>query len=228
MLPHTPCSLAEWACISENRRGQYWYLKQLSIHSRRHPSDKMIKRSAFQTTAPTGQQRCRVQALVWLHLSGHISSEKSLPTLGRKISKENHPPLPPALVWTALVWTVFQQTGEENRAELSHTAGHPLTFYICSCRKKPNQNRKADLWEWSLRAVISFQRAPSGLPSLPLVRCGFGKTWEFLLPLGLEITFPEPWQLYVQMIQQNTTNSWTGKGFSLLWGGFCCSCWFCY
>lgn len=96
--------------ISENRRGQYRYLKQLLIYSRWHPSDKMIKRSAFQTMTPTGQQRCRVQALVWLHLSGRISSEKSLPTLGRKISKENHPFPPPALVWTVCKRD-FQQAG---------------------------------------------------------------------------------------------------------------------
>lgn len=52
------------SCMNGNRRGRYRYLKQLSIYSRRHPSDKMIKRSAFQTMTPIGQQRCRVWALV--------------------------------------------------------------------------------------------------------------------------------------------------------------------
>lgn len=121
--------------ISENRRDQCWYLKQLSSYSRRHPSDKMIKRSAFQTMTPVGQQRCRVQALVWLHLSGCISSEKSLPTLGRKISKENHPPPPPVSVWTVCKWD-FWQAGEGNRAELFLTARQPLTFQIYSWRNK--------------------------------------------------------------------------------------------
>lgn len=103
------------SCISQNRGGQYWYFKQLSICSRQHPSDKMIKRSAFQTMTPAGQQRCR--ARLQLHLSGCISSEKSLPTLGRKISKENQPP--PA--------------GKENRAELLLTAGKPLSLHGYSC-----------------------------------------------------------------------------------------------
>lgn len=88
------------SCMNGSRRGRYRFLKQLPIYSRRHPSDKMIKRSAFQTMTPIGQQRCRVWALVWLHLSGRISAEKSLPTLGRKISKGNHPSPPPVLVWT--------------------------------------------------------------------------------------------------------------------------------
>ena len=143
------------SCISENRRGQYQYLKQLSICSRRHPSDKMIKRSAFQTMTPAGQQRCRLWALVWLCLSGRISSEKSLPTLGRKISKENHPPPPPALVWTVCKWD-FPQAEEGNRAELVLTAGQPLNFWICSCRKKQqiSENKVWESWFFFWRALL--------------------------------------------------------------------------
>lgn len=146
MLPKTPWpSPTESLSPMSMRTSQYRYLKQLSIYSRWHPSDKMIKRSAFQTMTPIGQQRCRLWALVWLHLSGRISSEKSFPTLGSKISKENQPPPPPALVWPVCKWD-FQQAGEGNRAEVFLTARQPLTFQIHSWRNK-RQISEDNVWE---------------------------------------------------------------------------------
>lgn len=127
--------------VNGNSRGQYRHLQQLSIYSRRHLSDMMIKRSALPAMTPIGQQRCGVRAPVWLHLSGHISSEKSLPTLGRKISRVNCVPLP---LFRCELCVNGAESRQTEQSTTSLAAGQPLTLRSFPAETKGSEKK---LWQ---------------------------------------------------------------------------------
>lgn len=101
----------------------------------------MIKRSALPAMTPIGQQRCGVRAPVWLHLSGHISSEKSLPTLGRKISRVNCVPLP---LFRCELCVNGAESRQTEQSMTSLTAGQPLTLRSFPAETKGSEKK---LWQ---------------------------------------------------------------------------------
>lgn len=127
----------------------------------------MIKRSALPAMTPIGQQRCGVRAPVWLHLSGHISSEKSLPTLGRKISRVNCVPIP---LFRCELCVNGAESRQTEQSTTSLTSGQPLTLRSFPAETKGSEK---ELWQ-ELIFLFFFKRASPSLFSFPYMRGAFG------------------------------------------------------